>query len=494
MTDKLSLALIEGPMSFRPETRTVDGFDFTLGRGTDTNWTLADPDRNVLSRRHCQLSIEEGDWWVTDLSGNGTFINVEAEPVGENNRRRLRDGDRIRIGSYVFQIQIAPAARATPVTGGSWTNPPNTSTKDQLDAHPRGRADAPHSTREPRAPVPLVPSTPTPTRRGTASNPFEADDEIPTRSPSVPPVHKGAAASNPFDDAEDDGEGPVSSTSPTVPPASSQRHESGRVSIGGSGAHPFDGAEPAEVRPPERPTGEIRASPVVTPSWLDDDDPIPEHMEQSVLPVVPEPPEALPPMPVAISPATIAPAADPSSSAGASPLLEALLRGAGMPDARPKDPVQSMHALGEAFRAMVVGVRNVQRARRTIRGEFRIAQTTWTTNPLKVAVSDEDALEALLGAGRRSPMPPAKAVEEVLNEIVAHEMAIMAAMQQAIRSLLASLAPDRVREAAEQGGGLAIVKPHCAWMTRSRRMHPRRPRPRLLFRHPTADRSPSRSI
>ena len=128
-----------------------------------------------------------------------------------------------------------------------------------------------------------------------------------------------------------------------------------------------------------------------------------------------------------------------------------------MPDARPKDPVQSMHALGEAFRAMVVGVRNVQRARRTIRGEFRIAQTTWTTNPLKVAVSDEDALEALLGAGRRSPMPPAKAVEEVLNEIVAHEMAIMAAMQQAIRSLLASLAPDRVREAAEQGGGLAMV-------------------------------------
>ena len=138
-------------------------------------------------------------------------------------------------------------------------------------------------------------------------------------------------------------------------------------------------------------------------------------------------------------------------------LLNALLDGAGLPDATPRDPEQAMRALGQAFRAMVKGVRDAQRTRRTVRGEFRIAQTSFTQNPLKVAISDDDALEALLGAGRRGGMSPPDAVEEILLEIVQHEMATFAAMQDAVRVLVDSLAPEHLRARAEQAGGLAVL-------------------------------------
>jgi type VI secretion system FHA domain protein len=137
-------------------------------------------------------------------------------------------------------------------------------------------------------------------------------------------------------------------------------------------------------------------------------------------------------------------------------LLAALLEGAGLPDATLVDPEKALRDMGAAFRAVVIGLRDVQRARRTVRGGFRITQTTWTENPLKGAVSDDDALEALLGAGRRTPMAPARAVADVLKDIVLHEVATVAAMQEAVRTLLATLAPEQLREAAEHGG-LALL-------------------------------------
>lgn len=54
---------------------------------------------NTVSRRHAELTPDEGEWWIRDLnSQNGTYVNG----VQIRERTRLRPGDQIRTGSTLF--------------------------------------------------------------------------------------------------------------------------------------------------------------------------------------------------------------------------------------------------------------------------------------------------------------------------------------------------------------------------------------------------------
>jgi type VI secretion system protein ImpI/type VI secretion system protein len=111
------------------------------------------------------------------------------------------------------------------------------------------------------------------------------------------------------------------------------------------------------------------------------------------------------------------------------------------------DPAATLAALGAAFRSVVSGLRRMMIARATIKGEFRIDQTMIRAagnNPLKFSADDDDALAALLGTGRHGGMPPAQALGEALRDMRRHELAVAAAMQQAVREVLAELEPARV--------------------------------------------------
>ena len=116
-----------------------------------------------------------------------------------------------------------------------------------------------------------------------------------------------------------------------------------------------------------------------------------------------------------------------------------------------------MESLGAAFRAVVSGIRHTLIARATVKSEFRIEQTMIRArgnNPLKFSAGDDDALAALIGAGRRTEMPAAEAIADALRDIRLHELASMAAMQVAVRALLLRLDPAPLREQGERGGGL----------------------------------------
>jgi type VI secretion system FHA domain protein len=163
-----------------------------------------------------------------------------------------------------------------------------------------------------------------------------------------------------------------------------------------------------------------------------------------------EPRDAAPPPAYAAPPAP--PAAPP---AGAENLLAAFLAGAGMAARQPENPEATMRALGAAFRAMVSGIRQALIARASIKGEFRIEQTMIRArgnNPLKFSADDEDALSALLGVGRRIDVTPDAAVADALRDMRLHELATVAAMQGAVRTLLAGLDPAKLL--AEATGGM----------------------------------------
>src|SRR5215471_17788983 len=118
----LSLTILRCPDAVAPETRQLRGGEFSLGRGTENDWVLPDPER-YLSKRHCMLAYRSGSWQIADLSTNGTFLNGEDKSIGHGQPRDLRDGDRLRLGAYEIELRImaepamlqrAPAGRGDP--------------------------------------------------------------------------------------------------------------------------------------------------------------------------------------------------------------------------------------------------------------------------------------------------------------------------------------------------------------------------------------------
>jgi FHA domain-containing protein len=92
-----SMTLLSGPRSgtgFFP----LDSAELTIGRGENAGITLADPG---ISRMHARIVREGDDFVVEDLgSTNGTEVNGQLVK-----RRRLADGDRVRLGSSTLQFR-----------------------------------------------------------------------------------------------------------------------------------------------------------------------------------------------------------------------------------------------------------------------------------------------------------------------------------------------------------------------------------------------------
>ncbi|HRJ49830.1 MAG: FHA domain-containing protein [Phycisphaeraceae bacterium] len=61
----------------------------------------------TVSRRHAELTPDDGIWWIRDLSSqNGTYVNG----VAIQERTRLRPGDQIRTGSTLFVFGVTESS------------------------------------------------------------------------------------------------------------------------------------------------------------------------------------------------------------------------------------------------------------------------------------------------------------------------------------------------------------------------------------------------
>ncbi len=101
----LKLVMIRCPDNVAPERREVRGGEFSIGRGKDNQWVVADPDRH-LSKKHCQFVYGVGEWELHDFSTNGTFLNQAGDPIGKGASQKLRNGDRVKFGLYEIEVII----------------------------------------------------------------------------------------------------------------------------------------------------------------------------------------------------------------------------------------------------------------------------------------------------------------------------------------------------------------------------------------------------
>src|SRR6202020_2201243 len=90
-----------GPLA----TKVFGGHGGTIGRGTDNEWILPDPER-YLSGKHARVDFRAGAYILVDTSSNGTYVNGAQVPLGKYHDYPLKDGDYVRLGEYELLVSI----------------------------------------------------------------------------------------------------------------------------------------------------------------------------------------------------------------------------------------------------------------------------------------------------------------------------------------------------------------------------------------------------
>ena len=408
--------------------RSLGSGTLTIGRGRENDWVLPDPER-VISKQHCAIaSVDEG-YELTDTSSNGVFVNAAAEPVGRGNTVALQDGDRIRISHFEFMATLTAAAPARP----------------EPALAPVG-AFAPTTREEPAAlpDDPFLDDLLGPGRGGHAAEGSELDEllgpvgEVTSRATSFT-----EAAPLPIPD-ESFELGPLE---PTANPLGSET------------------ASAFEHIPSDQDVFEIPGA--IPEDWLDSPDEHAQPIEQPPPPPAAAPPtaEAAPPTAEAIRPAAeaippaaqaVPPAPQPApkteeTEAPDDAFLEHFLRAAGLTDLRIDAARQRETAeiLGRIYREMIQGMMEILAARSSIKNEFRLTQTVIQpveNNPMKFSLNVDEAMTTLLTKSGKGYLPPVTAVQEAVDDLKAHQIAMLAGMQQALNGLLARFDPAALED------------------------------------------------
>lgn len=413
------------------------GPSLTVGRGDSNDLVLPDPDQ-LLSRTHCVIEDHNGNVVVVDLSSNGTFLNYSKIPLGRT-PTPLNNGDVLCVGNYEMVVEIrnelaevgdmiaAPAAQA-PASHGMAENAPDPM-KLLDDVGPGGDF------------LDDLLGTPTPTGPSQI-NPVDPIDDL------LPPMGEDE---DPFFQKSSDGREGEGASLPTHNPSAQDAFAPQR-------------AQPAAAIPDDwdddflSGIGEV-STPTPTPTPASADAPFEQVMTAPPPSPVVSKPDPQPPQPAApIEDAEAAPApVDPSEQAAA---IDAFLRGLGAEDLKleAEEQQNALARMGRVMRTLITGLREILMTRASIKSEFRIEQTMISAggnNPLKFSITPEQAIEAMVRPATKGYLSPESAAEQALNDIKAHEVAMMTGMEAALKGVLARLDPKALEAKIQDKGGIS---------------------------------------
>jgi len=481
-----------------------------IGRSNTCSLPLPSPDR-YISREHLEIRCRDGRYSLKVISKvNGCSVNDSPVPPGA--AVELAHGDKIQLGDYllVAELQAASSAKDPLAAFGYAASsradsldmmaslaplPPSSAGREsQFDTSPNwAQAAAPARRAPPVAPLmqglevdpsgtalgQMLDAAPSASRARPAGA-----DTVPGRGPAFGRDDNGASALDAFLGLEGDLLG-KSAAAPMSDQAQSLFRQQdvnmampaqGNNTVQASGKAPdaFDdifstldldfgaprvAAPPAPV-PVAAPRAQAAAS-AIDPLDMDllTGVPLPART-QAVAASVPVPQPALP---VA---ASVAPAARGAVDAG-----EALAVLAQALELEPGDldsahPLETIRIVGELLNLTVNGLYQMLEMRAQLKNELRIEDRTMIAsrenNPLKHSDTARDALRYLVDVrqhGNKLFLQPSKAIGDAVNDICAHEMAVMAGTRAALLAALKMFAPETVEKRIKKSGALNSVMP-----------------------------------
>lgn len=394
----------------------LDRGELKIGRNPENDWVLPDPER-LVSGQHCLIQLREGIYYLTDTSTNGVQLVNAGVRMHRGNSEALQDGELLRLGEYEILVQIsAPAVSAMPSAENS-----DPFANLGLASQPAASA------------VPAVPASPPATAQLRAGgSPLDTKPDL-------------------FDFL----------ATPAVPAPTQADHVPAE-------RHDFRPPQPVAVPVPAPP---ISAPPAIPADWdpFAEQSSTPASTPASVPTPVPDIAAVAPTPPEVIAPPAFAPPVPPAAQQSGHNVqgdaaLEAFLRGAGLTQLRidQGEALAQMETIGRSYRRMVEGLIEVLRARASLKGEFRMAQTMIRpveNNPLKFAPNVEEALVLLLRSGNQAFMPADLAISESFDDLKAHQLAVMAGVQASIKHLLKRFEPAVLEARLTKPAGISALLP-----------------------------------
>lgn len=478
------------------------GVSLTIGRGPENDVVLPDPDRQI-SKTHCVVEDHNGNVVVVDFSTNGTFLNYGKIALGRT-ATPINDGDVLIMGPYELVVHINSAAtnseplapladerasfgnaKAAPdaykllddaapggdfldsLLGGAKLTGPGQFRKQQEDFSellPPLGDDGPLL-----GPAPEMPTGPAmrdhsssitdsfiPMQMAAAKSVIPDDwDDLLAPTPAPAPVAQKAMPKDA--DIFSHSPAPAAPNATAIPDNDDMFAPIEPAPVSGPEPVPARGDIFADiVEAPVLPEGTITPAAPATAAPFDPFATDPNRPgRNTTLPAASAIVEQV------TSPPVTAPVATPVMATGTvtnTDAARAFLLAVGAEDVRITDAElpDTMARLGRTLKSMITGLREILMTRTSIKSEFRIEQTMVNVggnNPLKFSVTPEQAIEAMVKPTARGYLPAEAAALQALEDIRAHEIAMMTGMEAALKGVLSKLNPAILTTKIEAKGG-----------------------------------------
>ena len=381
-----------------------------IGRASDNDWVLPDPDRYVSSH-HAKVTFRTGAWVLEDTSTNGIFINGADTPASMEGPYTLQDGDRLRVGEYDILVSIDD--------------------RNDFPADASGQLPVPKRVKE-SAPKSIIPDD--------LGEELDITDLL-TDAPAKP-------AKQPYDlQAFSDGAPPKTDTAPGSVPSPAP-----------------------QIRPVAATAGQGGFSSLID-SLIDDDEPrtVVQSKKEEDWPMQTRPYDRKT-LRALTSPGSLGRSADrpetPALERSAVPQrrssdhvdtgVEAFCRGAGIdPSTLPADAQsQLLTVAGQVLREAVLGLTEALKGRSDLKSRLRLSQTTiqpGENNPLKFSASVDEAVLRLLDPHSTRYLGPVETIRESFADLRTHQTALVAAIQAGIDEFMNRIEPGELQERFDRG-------------------------------------------
>ena len=472
MSLEVSIIKFSDSVNVTESTKSFEVQGGTIGRGSENSWVLEDPER-YLSTCHCQISHENGQYYITDLSTNGTFYNGSPNPIGKGSKLVLNDGDTFIVGDYEFSVSHSTLAGSSEPLMGNSSDPFASNSFDSPLAGNNSFSEGLGSASDPFASAQAFPNEPLFAETPAETDPLAALDKVQGKQQDAnnglfgdSNAFETSASSDPFANSSYSDQASPLNQQISWPESAPEQSSSNQSAIPDdwddnfSSIQPPGSVQPAKsiplTTPPIMPTpgrgsaqnnsaqsfssAELQQSAQASNTIDNPTDQRHDLLQKENATLKTE----LKQLKQQLSSQQQLRNSDISVDTS---LIESL--GLQAHNLNESDITKINLQAGEVIKEMVKGLMKVLGSRGSIKNEFRMHVTTIQpveNNPIKFSANVEDALENMFVKRGNSYMKPLQSVEEGFDSVAEHQIAVLAGIKSAFKGVIERFDPALLEE------------------------------------------------